>query len=227
MTRTGSGQSSSNAMRLLYASISIASVVLIVVSVVRSNRYNNTSNFSPYAAPVPSPGPSQAPIPGAVHVPSPSVPCKLRRLARRPRPWAHGAGPKPSPGGCADSADDSDGDLGDSNDWSITRRTRRPRRTRHPTRRPEATLSFLTSVNSPVFGMPHIQPSRPAMSMINPFSPHEIGDFAFLMPMLDGDVGNPSHSDGNGVVSTMSMRSTKNDITSSHSDGYLDDVGFD
>jgi len=70
----------------------------------------------------------------------------------------------------------------------------------------------------------------------NPFAPDEIDYPTFSMLMLDGDFGhgfirrvefiNPSPSDGDGGVSTTSTRTT-NDITSSHLDEYIDDVGFD
>ncbi|KAL7522993.1 hypothetical protein ACHAWX_007748 [Stephanocyclus meneghinianus] len=282
MTHNGSSQSSSNAMGLVYVSISIASVVLYVVSVVVSNR-NNTWKYSPYAAPVPSPAASQAPTPGVVWVSVPSVPCKLRRLRRPIRRPPH-TRTKPSPAGCVDDSNDDSLNSHDSlnSDDSLNShdspllpfdpRSPRPRRTRPPHPTPVNPPSsgplipptvFPPSVFPPTGFPPSVFPPTwfpptgfpptgfpptgfppsfaiPPVSMpdglFNPFAPDEIDDPTLSMSMPDGDFGhefirrgefiNPSPSDDNGGVSTISIRTT-NDTISSHWDEYIDDVGFD
>ena len=275
MTHNGSSQSSSNAMGLVYVSISIASVVLYVVSVVVSNR-NNTWKYSPYAAPVPSPAASQAPTPGVVWVSVPSVPCKLRRLRRpiRRPPRPPHTRTKPSPAGCVDDSNDDSLNSHDSlnSDDSLNShdspllpfdpRSPRPRRTRPPHPTPVNPPSsgplipptvFPPSVFPPTGFPPSVFPPTwfpptgfppsfaiPPVSMpdglFNPFAPDEIDDPTLSMSMPDGDFGhefirrgefiNPSPSDDNGGVSTISIRTT-NDTISSHWDEYIDDVGFD
>lgn len=224
MTSTGSGQLSSNAMSLVYTSISIASVVLIVVSVVVSNRNNRTPNYSPHPTSVPSPVASQVPIPVASQVPIPSDPCKLRWLARpvvRPSRRSPPPQTKPSPTGCVDKP------YYDPDSAVLFTRPPKANSIRPP---------------SPRYPIQHPIPmSRPfSMSMRDELSnlvvPHEIDDPTVSTSMQDGEVGhgfnwkgeiiNPSPSDGDGGVSTKSTRTT-NDTISSHWNEYFDDVGFD